>query len=76
MRETWYFETYVSLGLEHRLHLPYEKSIVDRTEAFDDHYPCMYESWIIQSSTWSQLDLFYLPSCIIPLSNPDLNLII
>ena len=36
----------VSLGLEHRLHLPYEKTIVertieyfkDRTEAFDDYY--------------------------------------
>ena len=35
--------------LEHRLHSPYEKSIVertieylkDRTEAFDDYYPCM-----------------------------------
>ena len=47
--ETWYPETYISLGLEHRLHLSYEKSIVertteylkDRTEAFDDYYPCM-----------------------------------
>ena len=40
----------VSLGLEHRLHSSYEKSIVeraieylkDRTEAFDDYYfPCI-----------------------------------
>jgi putative transposase len=46
---TWYPEACVSLGLEHRLHSPYEKSIVertveylkDRTEAFDDYYPCM-----------------------------------
>ena len=46
---TWYPEACVSLGLEHRLHLPYEKSIVertieylkDRTEAFDDYYPCI-----------------------------------
>jgi putative transposase len=47
---TWYPEACVSLGLEHRLHSPYEKSIVvertieylkDRTEAFDDYYyPC------------------------------------
>lgn len=46
---TWYPEARVSVGLEHRLHSPYEKSIVertieylkDRTEAFDDYYPCM-----------------------------------
>lgn len=29
--ETWYPEGCVSLGLEHRLHSPYEKSIVERT---------------------------------------------
>jgi putative transposase len=28
---TWYPEACVSLGLEHRLQLPYEKSIVERT---------------------------------------------
>ena len=46
---TWYPQACVSLQLEHRLHSPYEKSIVertieylkDRTEAFDDYYPCM-----------------------------------
>lgn len=46
---TWYPEACHSLGLEHRLHTPYEKSIVertvqyfkDRTEHFDDYYPCM-----------------------------------
>jgi putative transposase len=43
---TWYPEACISLGLEHRLHSPYEKSLVertieylnDRTEAFDDDY--------------------------------------
>jgi putative transposase len=37
------------LGLKHLLHSPFEKSIVertieylkDRTEAFDDYYPCI-----------------------------------
>jgi len=37
-----------SLGLKHILHSPFEKSIIerameyvkDRTEAFDDYYPC------------------------------------
>jgi putative transposase len=45
----WYSEACISLGLEHRLHSPYEKSIVertieylkDRTEAFDDYFPCI-----------------------------------
>ena len=40
----------ISLNLKHRLHSSYEKSIVvertieylkDRTEAFDDYYPCI-----------------------------------
>jgi putative transposase len=46
---TWYPEACVSLGLKHRLHSSYEKSIVertieylkDRTEAFDDYFPCI-----------------------------------
>jgi putative transposase len=45
---SWYPEACISLGLKHRLHSSYEKSIVertteylkDRTEAFDDYYPC------------------------------------
>ena len=45
---SWYPEACISLGLEHRLHSSYEKSIVertieylkDRTEGFDDYYPC------------------------------------
>ena len=45
----WYPESCISLRLEHRLHSPYEKSIVERTveylkgrtQAFDDYYPCM-----------------------------------
>ena len=45
----WYPESCISLRLEHRLHSPYEKSIVERTveylrvepKAFDDYYPCM-----------------------------------
>jgi len=46
---TWYPEACASLGLKHRLHSSYEKSIVertieylkDRTEAFDDYFPCI-----------------------------------
>jgi putative transposase len=46
---TPYPEAFLILVLKHLLHSPYEKSIVertieylkDRTEAFDDYYPCM-----------------------------------
>ena len=49
---SWYPEAYTSLRLEHRLHSPYEKSIIeraieyvkDRTEQFDDCYPCKEEN--------------------------------
>ena len=45
---TWYPEACRALGLVHRLHSPYEKSLVeranqylkDRIEEFDDYYPC------------------------------------
>jgi putative transposase len=48
---TWYPEACRALGLEHRLHSDYEKSLIeraneylkDRMEDFDDHYPCMRE---------------------------------
>jgi putative transposase len=44
----WYPEACASLRLEHRLHSPYEKSLIeraneylkDRIEEFDDYYPC------------------------------------
>jgi putative transposase len=46
---TWYPEACNSLGLKHILHSPFEKSIIersmeyvkDRTEGFDDYYPCI-----------------------------------
>ncbi len=48
---TWYPEACESLGLEHRLHSPYEKSLMeranqylkDRIEEFDDYYTCVRE---------------------------------
>ena len=46
---TWYPEAWATLGLKHRLHSTFEKSIIeraieyvkDRTECFDDYYPCI-----------------------------------
>jgi putative transposase len=47
----WYPDACASLGLEHRVHTSYEKSLIervnqlikDRTEEFDDYYPCRKE---------------------------------
>jgi transposase-like protein len=49
----WYPDACRSLKLEHRLHTPYEKSIVervvqylkDRVEGFDDYFPCMKQEY-------------------------------
>jgi putative transposase len=49
---TWYPEDCNSLGLTHILHSPFEKSIIERamesvkerTECFDDYYPCLRKS--------------------------------
>src|SRR5437763_6747264 len=46
---TWYPEACSSLGLKHRLHTSFEKSLIkraiqyfkDRTEHFDDYYHCI-----------------------------------
>jgi putative transposase len=48
---TWYDEAYNVLRLKHYLHLPFQKSLMervnqyfkDRTENFDDYYPCMQD---------------------------------
>ena len=48
---SWYPDACRSLGLEHRLHSSYEKSLMeraneylkDRLEAFDDRWPCLRE---------------------------------
>lgn len=45
---TWYPQACKFLEIEHHLHSPYEKSIIertiqylkDRTEIFDDYFPC------------------------------------
>ena len=60
--ETWCPEACIFLGLEHRLHSPYdEKSIVvkrtieylkDKTEAFDDYFPCLRSG---QSAVYVQM---------------------
>jgi len=61
----WYPEACRTLGLEHRLHSPYEKSIIgrmmeyakDRTECFDDYYPCVKQECSL-SHVYKWIDLF------------------
>lgn len=64
---TWYPEACHSLGLEHRLHTSYEKSVVeraieyfkDRTENFDDYYPCIKrECNLSHVHNWTRLFVF------------------
>ena len=63
---TWYPDACRTLGLEHRLHSPYEKSIIertieyfkDRTECFDDYYPCARRGGCNISHVYSWMRLF------------------
>ena len=65
----------ISLGLKHRLHFLYEKSMVertieylkDRTEFFDDYYPCMRTRICDLRYVYKWLILLFL--CIIALRN-------
>ena len=63
---TWYPEACRALGLEHRLHSPYEKSLIeranqylkDRVEEFDDYYPCTRTVGCDLKHVWNWLNLF------------------
>jgi putative transposase len=63
---TWYPEACRALGLEHLLHSPYEKSLIeraneyikDRIEDFDDYWPCMRRPWCDLKHVWNWLNLF------------------
>ena len=62
MEDTWYPAACATLCLKHRLHSTFENSIVeraieyvkDRTECFDDYYPCIKEG--IQFITCLSMD--------------------
>jgi putative transposase len=81
---SWYPEACVSLGLKHRLHSSYEKSIVvertieylkDRTEAFDDYFPCIRNGLCSLQHVYKWLILFVFMHNIIVSSNPILILL-
>lgn len=62
----WYPDACHTLGLEHRLHSEYEKSLIertieyfkDRTEYFDDYYPCIKHGGCDISHVYSWMRLF------------------
>jgi putative transposase len=62
----WYPEAYNSLGLTHILHSPFEKGIIerameyvkDRTECFDDYYPCLRKGDCTLSHVYQWIILF------------------
>lgn len=65
--ESWYPEACSSIGLEHRLHTPFKKSIIERsiqyfkyeTECFDDYYLCIKSGCnILHVYKWARLFMF------------------
>ena len=65
---SWYPEACSYLGLEHMLHTSFEKSIIertieyfkDRTETFDDWYPCKHKIEYALSHVHNWFGLFVL----------------
>ena len=63
---TWYPEACISLGLKHRLHSSFEKNVIerameyvkDRTENFDDYYPCIKKESCSLSHVYRSVILF------------------
>jgi putative transposase len=63
---TWYPEACISLGLKHRLHSSFEKNVIerameyvkDRTENFDDYYPCIKKEGCSLSHAYRWVILF------------------
>ena len=65
---TWYPMACRFLGLEHHNHSPYEKSIIertiqyikDRTESFDDYFPCKLKNCKLKHvQNWLNLFIYY-----------------
>ena len=82
---TWYPEACISLGLKHRLHSSYEKSVVertieylkDRTEIFDDYFPCIRRTGLCNLQhvyKWLILFVFMHNSVIIKSNTNFINL--
>ena len=64
--DTWYPQACTFLHLKHRLHSPLEKSLIerviqyfkDRTESFDDYYPCNNNCDLQHVYNWIVIYLF------------------
>lgn len=63
---TWYPEACKVIGLKHHLHSPLDKSMIervmqyfkDRTEGFDDYYPCIKNKDCNLVNVYNWIELF------------------
>jgi putative transposase len=83
---TWYHEAGSIIGLKHYLHSPLEKSLIervvqyfkDRTESFDDYYPCISKKRDCNNShvyNWIELFVSMYNNTIVTKNNPLLLII-
>ena len=82
---TWYPEACSYLGLKHLLHTSFEKSVIertieyfkDRTENFDDYYPCKHknEYELSHVNNWLGLFVFIHNADILHIKFMDLTLL-
>ena len=83
---TWYDEACNVIGLKHYLHSPLEKSLIervvqyfkDRTECFDDYYPCNNKRRNCNNGhvyNWIELFVSMYNNTIVTKSNPLLLII-
>ena len=65
---TWYPQACNFLGLKHHMHSPLEKSLIerviqyfkDRTESFDDYYPCINNNCdLVHVYNWIKLFVYF-----------------
>ena len=78
---TWYPEACKSLELKHLLHSSFEKSIVeraieyvkDRTENFDDYYPCRKSVVVVDCNIVHVLARFHCSCSYIIYQNHNLK---
>jgi putative transposase len=81
---TWYPEACSYLGLKHLLHISFEKSVIertieyfkDRTENFDDYYPCKHKNGDLSHvNNWLDLFVFIHNADILHIKFMDLVLL-
>ena len=80
---TWYPEACNVLRLKHYLHSSFEKSLIrvnqyfkDRTEGFDDYYPCMQNGCITNTTTITIITNKFIGSAIGNKGDNDVSILL